>query len=162
MSEKKKQKAILVVDDDEGIRKTLETILESEGYSVDTAKDGSQAIEKSNSKLFDLVLVDMRLPDMMGTDLLGKLKETTPKIQKIILTGYPSVQNAIKAVNEGADGYILKPVDAGIILETVQKHLLKRDAEAQYSEKKVVEYIQTRAKEISKSSVDAKPESKVK
>lgn len=156
MSENKRQNSILIVDDDEGIRKTLSAILESEGYLVETAKDGSDAIEKSNEKAFDLAVVDMRLPDMMGTDLLGRMKETTPKMQKIILTGYPSMQNAIKSVNEGADGYILKPVDAGVILDTVQKHLRKHDEESKYSEMKVVEYIQTRAKELSKPAAGAK------
>jgi DNA-binding NtrC family response regulator len=155
LNENKRQSRILVVDDDVGIRKTLETILETEGYIVDTAKDGSEAIEKSDQKLFDLALVDMRLPDMMGTDLLGRLKERTPKMQKIILTGYPSMQNAISSVNQGADGYILKPVDPQVILDTVKKHLQKREEEARFSEKKMVEYIETRSKEIFEQDSEA-------
>lgn len=149
LNENKRQKSILIVDDDDGIRKTLVTILENEGFGVDTTKEGAEAIEKSEKKLFDLALVDMRLPDMMGTEVLRRLRATTPKMQKIILTGYPSTQNAINSVNEGADGYILKPIDARIILETVRKHLQRREEETSYSEKKVVEYIETRAKELS-------------
>ena len=78
-------------------------------------------------------------------------------MQKIILTGYPSTQNAINSVNQGADGYILKPVDARVILDTVQKHLKRREEEARYSERKVVEYIETRAKESEPARI-AKPE----
>ena len=156
MSETKRQNSILVVDDDVGIRTTLQTILECEGYVVETASNGSEAIEKSEKDLFDLALVDMRLPDMMGTDLLGQLKERTPKTQKIILTGYPSMQNAINSVNKGADGYILKPVDPEVILDTVKKHIQMRDDESKFSEKKMVEYIETRATEMyNKQSVGA-------
>ena len=68
---------LLVVDDDRSIRTTLAAILEQDGYDVDTAESGAQAIHKSNSKVFDLALVDMRLPDMMGTELLNRMKERT-------------------------------------------------------------------------------------
>jgi DNA-binding NtrC family response regulator len=152
LSENKKQRGILVVDDDPTIRETLQAILEQEGYSVETAENGAQAIKKSNAKLFDLAVVDMRLPDMMGTDLLSRLRETTPKMQKIILTGYPSMENAIDSVNEGADCYILKPVDAEVVLLSIEDRLRKRDEEARYSEQKVKEFIETRARGIDKSN----------
>jgi DNA-binding NtrC family response regulator len=144
----KRQNTILVVDDDRSIRTTLAAILEQDGYDVDTAENGAQAIQKSNSKVFDLALVDMRLPDMMGTELLSRMKERTPKMAKIMVTGYPSMQNAISAVNQGADGYVLKPVDAEILLDSIRKHLEKRDEAAHYSEKKVAEFIETRAQEL--------------
>lgn len=156
MNEIQKEMAILIVDDDTGIRTTLAAILEGEGYVVETAKDGSEGIEKSEKRVFDLALVDMRLPDMMGTDLLERLKERTPKTQKIILTGYPSMQNAISSVNKGADGYLLKPVDPEIILQTVRKHIQKRGNETKFSEQKVVEYIQTRSVEVFRPIPDAK------
>ena len=146
----KKQSSIIVVDDDKSIRTSLAAILEQDGYDVDTAENGAQAIEKSNDKVFDLALVDMRLPDMMGTELLGRMKERTPKMAKIMVTGYPSMQNAISAVNEGADGYILKPVDAEVLLEAIRKHLKKREEAAKYSEQKVADFIETRAKELAR------------
>ena len=142
--------SILIVDDDESIRKTLAAILEQEGYDVDVAEDGAVAIKKSNEKVFEIALVDMRLPDMMGVELLSKLKERTPKTAKVMVTGYPSMQNAIAAVNEGADGYIVKPVDAGVLLETIRKHLKKREEAARYSELKVVDFIETRKRELAK------------
>jgi DNA-binding NtrC family response regulator len=147
-----RQHTILIVDDDKSIRTTLAAILEHKGYIVDTAQNGAEAIDKSNNKLFDLALVDIRLPDMMGTELLGRMKETTPKMAKIIVTGYPSMQNAITAVNEGADGYVLKPVDAETLLKAIAKHLEKREEAARYSEQKVSEFIETRGRELGRSN----------
>lgn len=109
---------ILVVDDDESIRRVLATILE-EGYTVDTAKNGKEAITKSRKTFYNLALVDIRLPDIEGTKLLAKVKDTTPRMRKIIITGYPSVQNAIEALNKGADAYILKPFDMDKVLATI-------------------------------------------
>jgi len=139
---------ILVVDDDESIRKVLATILEEKGYVVDTAENGKEAIEKSNAKFYNLALIDIRLPDMEGTQLLTALKETTPKMVKIIITGYPSLQNAVEAVNKGADAYILKPFNMDSVLNTIQEHLKKQQEAKKYSEEKVAEFIETRGKEF--------------
>ncbi len=121
--------------------------LEKEGYVVDTAKDGKEAIEKSKTSFYNLALVDIRLPDMEGTKLLTALKETVPKMVKIIVTGYPSLQNAIEAVNKGADGYIVKPIKMDELLSTVEGHLKKQQEAIKYSEQKVAEFIETRVKE---------------
>jgi DNA-binding NtrC family response regulator len=140
--------SILVVDDDAAIRKTLSKILEKEGYLVETVESGGKAIEASNERLFNAALIDIRLLDMEGTELLEKLKKTVPKMVKIIVTGYPSLQNAIEAVNKGADGYVLKPFDVGELLAMIEKHLKRQRGNMKYSEKKVTEYIKTRVKEI--------------
>ena len=139
---------ILVVDDDESIRKVLATILEEKGYVVDTAENGKEAIEKSNAKFYNLALIDIRLPDMEGTQLLTAMKETTPKMVKIIITGYPSLQNAVEAVNKGADAYILKPFNIDSVLNTIKEHLKKQQEAKKYSEEKVAEFIETRGKEF--------------
>jgi len=139
---------ILVVDDDESIRKVLATILEEKGYVVDTAENGKEAIEKSNAKFYNLALIDIRLPDMEGTQLLTAMKETTPKMVKIIITGYPSLQNAVEAVNKGADAYILKPFNMDSVLNTIKEHLKKQQEAKKYSEEKVKEFIETRGKEL--------------
>ena len=81
---------ILIIDDDESIRKILSTILEEEGYAVDTAENGKEAIDKSVAKFYNLALIDVRLPDIEGVALLLKLKETVPRMRKIIITGFPS------------------------------------------------------------------------
>lgn len=90
--------------------------MEEEGYIVDSSKNGKEAVKKSNAKFYNLVLIDIRLPDMEGTKLLIAMKETTPKMVKIMITGYPSLRNTIEAVNKGADAYILKPFDMDNVL----------------------------------------------
>jgi DNA-binding NtrC family response regulator len=139
---------VLVVDDDAGIRKTLSKILEKEGYLVETVENGQQAIKASNEWFFNVALIDIRLPDMEGTKLLEILKEPEPKMVKIIITGYASLQNAIEAVNKGADGYVLKPFDAAELLAMIEKHLEKQRESMKYGEKKVTEFIETRVKQI--------------
>jgi len=88
------------------------------------------------------------LPDMEGTKLLERLKETEPKMVKIIITGYPSLNNAIEAVNKDADGYILKPFDAGGLLAMIKRRLKKQTKNMKYSEEKVVEYIEARVRQV--------------
>jgi len=139
---------ILVVDDDESIRKVLAAILEEEGYTVDTAKNARGAIKKSKVKFYNLALIDIRLTDMEGTELLTKMRDTTPKMRKIIVTGYPSLQNAIKALNKGADAYILKPFNMKEVLKIIKEQLRKQQEEKKYSQKKVTEFIETRVKEL--------------
>jgi len=145
---------ILVVDDDESVRKVLATILEEEGYAVDTAKNGREAIKKSKAKFYNLALIDFRLKDMEGTKLLTRVKDTMPKMRKIIITGYHSLQNAIEALNRGADAYILKPFDMEKVLGTIKDQLKKQEEEKRYSHKKVTEFIETRVKELEKEKIN--------
>ena len=142
------KKRILVIDDDEVVRKNFKAILEHEGYNVDTAVTGKEAIEKSNTDFYNLALIDIRLLDMEGTQLLTKMRDTVPKMVKIIVTGYPSLENAKDAVNMGADGYIVKPIiDTNEFLQKIKEHLTKQEEARRYSEHKVVEYVETRARQ---------------
>jgi len=141
---------IIVVDDDESIRKVLATILEEKGYTVDTAENGKQAIEKTGKNFYNLGLFDIRLPDIEGTELLAKVKDTTPRMRKIIVTGYPSLPNAVEALNKGADAYILKPFDMDKILQTIKEQLKNQEEEKKYGQEKVTEFIETRVKELEK------------
>jgi DNA-binding NtrC family response regulator len=138
---------ILVIDDDESIRKVLSAALEDEGYEVETAESGKKAIEMSQRRFYNMALIDIRLPDMEGTKLLSDLKETTPKMIKIIVTGYPSMQNAIEAVKRGATDYVVKPFKMESVLETIKKQLRAQEEERKYSEEKVKEFIETRVSE---------------
>lgn len=140
--------SILVVDDDAGIRKTLSKILEREGYLVETVENGREAIEASKKWFFNVALIDIRLPDMEGTKLLDKLRETEPKMVKIIVTGFPSMKNAAEAVNKGADGYVLKPFDVGKLLMIIRKHLKRQRESMEYSQKKVTEFIEARVRQL--------------
>ncbi|MCW4009526.1 MAG: response regulator [Candidatus Bathyarchaeota archaeon] len=144
----KPQSRILIIDDDENIRKVVAAILQDQGYKVDTAESGSEAIDKTGKSHFDLMLVDIRLPDMEGTELLNKVHDTSPRIRKIIVTGYPTLRNAVTAVNKGADAYIMKPFDVDKMLEIVKDQLEKQAQERKFSEERVAEFIQTRVKEL--------------
>jgi two-component system response regulator GlrR len=115
---------------------------------VETVKNGQEAIKASNKRFFNVALIDIRLPDIEGTKLLERLKEHEPKMVKIIITGYASLQNAMEAVNKGADGYVLKPFDATELLAMIEKHLEKQRESMKYGEKKVTEFIETRVKQI--------------
>ena len=139
---------ILIVDDDENIRKVLTTILEEEGYIIESVDTGKKAIERTKRKAYNLALIDIRLPDIEGIELLTRMKDTTPKMRKIIITGYPTIQNAIEAVNRGAEAYIVKPFDMEKVLRTIEGQLEKQQTEMRYSQEKVAEFIETRVREL--------------
>ncbi len=126
----------------------MKAILEDEGYLVDLASTGKEAIGKTEKTVYNLALLDIRLPDMEGVELLKLMKDTVPRTRKIMVTGYPSVQNAIAAVNKQADAYLVKPVDIEKLLETVKKQLELQDEEQHFSETKVAEFIETRVKSL--------------
>ena len=117
-------KKILVVDDDESILKFTKMLLEEDGYLVATAGTGEEAIRECEKGFFDMALLDIRLPDMDGTELLKKLRHTP--MLKIMITGFPSQENAIDALNFGADAYVIKPIKADALLEIIQEHLEKK------------------------------------
>ncbi|MCX6644675.1 MAG: response regulator [Candidatus Bathyarchaeota archaeon] len=144
-----KHARILVVDDDESIRKTMKAILEDEGYIVDLAATGSEAIQKTKEKAYNIALLDIRLPDMEGVELLKLIKDTVPHTRKIMVTGYPSMQNAVAALNKNADAYLIKPVNVEKLLNTVKEQLQLQEDERRFSEQKVAEFIETRVKELS-------------
>lgn len=147
---------ILVVDDDETIRKVLKAILKEKGYIVDTAESGKRAVEKTRVDFYNLALIDIRLRDMEGTELLTTMRETIPKMRKIIITGYPSLQNAVEAVNKGADAYVMKPFEMEKVFETIAEQLKKQEEEKKYSQQKVTEFIETRIKELEEETPTAR------
>jgi len=151
-----KHARIIVVDDDESIRKTLAAILEDEGYLVDTAESGKEAILKTNANFYNLALIDVRLLDMEGTELLIRIKDTVPRMRKIIITGYPTVHNAIDAVNRNADAYLLKPFDVGKVLFVIREQLKQQEEEMEFSQEKVTEFIETRVRELDTATVNGK------
>jgi DNA-binding response OmpR family regulator len=116
------KKRILVVDDDLDILRGFKSILEKEGYSVETAATGKDALEKINKKKFDVCLVDVRLPDMDGTELLLQMTKNSETI-KIIITGFSSEEVGKKAADYGADDFLVKPVKAEELVATVRERL---------------------------------------
>jgi DNA-binding NtrC family response regulator len=156
MKEKAAPRAsILIIDDDEGIRTSLSNVLDLKGYLVDTAKDGTEGLKKYKKHHYDLALIDVVLPDMKGTELLSKMAGGVVDMVKVIVTGYPDLDNAMKSVNEGADGYVIKPFDVKELLDKIGVLLKKQAENRKYSEEKVAEYIKERAKELSQKKPKA-------
>ena len=121
--------SILIVDDDIGIRNMLSSVLYDGGYLIEGVENGKEAIKACEESFFDVALIDIELPDMKGTELLNRLKKLQPKMIRIIITGHPSIENAMKAVNERADGYVLKPFEVTELLEMIARLLTERTNE---------------------------------
>ena len=117
---------VLVVDDDESVLLTLQAILQMEGYAVEARSLGVEAIELLNQRRFDLVLTDLRLDDTDGITILAEIKRTSPETVAIMLTGYASLETAIKALREGAYDYLVKPCDVEELKATVARGLERR------------------------------------
>lgn len=115
-----KKKSILIVDDDKAVLKSIKEILQSEDYFVDTAETGREAIEKSGARFYNLALLDIKLPDIEGTALLTEMHKNTPRMMKVMVTGYPSLENAVEALHLGADAYVIKPVDPEELLKVLE------------------------------------------
>jgi len=120
-------RTILVVDDDKSILRTFTRILQKNGYKIDTAETGKEAMEKAENKHYDLALVDIRLPDMDGTELLAKIKRQLQNTVKIMITGFPSLESGVKALDEGADAYLVKPVKPEDLLMLIKEKLKSKE-----------------------------------
>jgi two-component system response regulator HydG len=110
MTDRKDHK-ILVVDDEPSQRELLEMVLTEEGYWVQTAPSGEEAVEQVEKRFFNLIIMDMKMKGMGGLEALKKIKEISPSIQVLIVTAYASVDTAVDAMKSGALNYLTKPVD---------------------------------------------------
>jgi DNA-binding response OmpR family regulator len=119
----KPKKTILVIDDDKSILRTLTRILQKAGYEVDTAETGKEAMGKAEKRRYNLALVDVRLPDVDGTELLISMKDTLRDSVKIMITGFPSLDTGVKALDGGADAYLVKPVKPDDLLTLIEEKL---------------------------------------
>ena len=120
------KESILIVDDDESTRRSLTLVFGEKGYVTETAGTGQEAIEKAHERFFNLALLDIKLPDMEGIELLSPLKEIHPDMVVIMATAYASVETAVRALNEGASAYIHKPLNMDAVLATVNDVLEKQ------------------------------------
>jgi DNA-binding NtrC family response regulator len=144
----KKVKNILVVDDDEFILRTIKEVLQLEGYSVNVAETGKEALEKSKTHYYNLALIDIKLPDIEGTKLLDMFEGHSPKMMKVIVTGFPTLDNAVDALNRGADAYVMKPIKAEKLLKIVDQKLTEQEEAEKISQEKVKRWIETRVKKL--------------
>jgi PAS domain S-box-containing protein len=117
---------ILIIDDDKGMCKTLARILELDGYQIATANTASEGIALAKERGFNIALLDIKLPDIDGVELLGILKTTDPDLSIIMMTAYASTENAIKALNRGADAFVTKPFDIEELRAIVKKSIDKQ------------------------------------
>jgi DNA-binding NtrC family response regulator len=100
---------ILVVDDDPNLRKTLADVLRVKGFEVELAESGAEAVAAAEHALVNVVLIDLRLPDMSGIEVMERINLAQPLTEAIILTGHAALDSAIDATNKGAFSYLLKP-----------------------------------------------------
>lgn len=117
---------VLLIDDEKDIVRTFTLFLEKFGYSVDSASSGGEALAKLGENLYHVVIFDYRLPDISGTDLLRRANELQPAAVKVMLTGFPSLENAAESLSLGADSYLLKPVDMNEVLVVIEEKLRER------------------------------------
>ena len=120
---------ILVVDDEDGFRELMKTILVNEGYTVDTARDGEDAVQKARNRSYDLILLDLKMPRMDGMEALRILKPECPTTDFIIVTGYGDVNTAVELIKLGAKEYFTKPVEPAEFIQRVKSSLRAHDAE---------------------------------
>jgi two-component system cell cycle response regulator len=117
---------ILVVDDEESTRRLLERILGSAGHHVELARGGSEAVHRLEEESFDLVITDLRMPVVDGAEVLRRAKELDPHCEVIVITGYASVDSAVKLMKQGAYDYLSKPFSLERISILVERALEKR------------------------------------
>lgn len=114
---------ILIVDDEDAIRRTLKDILTFEKYKVDEARDGMDGLAKVKKNNYDVVLMDIKMPNMDGMDALERLQEIQPDLPVIMISGHANIDNAVEAVKKGAFDFIQKPPDLNRLLITVRHAL---------------------------------------
>ena len=118
---------IMVVDDEKGMCDFLRYLLEGEGYYVDHANSGIEALAKLEQGPFHLVLADIKMPGMDGLEMLRRIKEIDENIVVIVMTGYSSLETAIKAIKYNAHNYLTKPFDdPDAVLAAVENGLAER------------------------------------
>jgi DNA-binding NtrC family response regulator len=115
--------SILVIDDEENIRKTLDIILQREGYVVASAANMNEAWKCLEESTFDLLFLDIKLPDADGLAILPEIRRRHPKSRVVILTAQDKQESALQAVQDGARDYLLKPIDPPDLLLRLKKVL---------------------------------------
>src|SRR5882724_8089824 len=121
--------SLLIIDDEAEIRESLQTLLEMEGYDVETAATGQQGLNRIGDRPFDLVLLDLALPDKNGLNVLAELHERDSQLPVIVITAYGTVENAVRAMQSGAANFIQKPWDNEKLLADVRAAVARHRAE---------------------------------
>ena len=117
---------ILVIDDEENLRKTLARILINAGWDVTGASNGADAIKLASRNSFDLVYLDLRLPDMHGIDILKELRNIDPNLPVVLLTAYGTMNTAVESMHLGATDYLLKPIEPDALIKRTKSIIDQR------------------------------------
>ncbi len=141
---------VLVVDDDNHMRIALKESLARAGYSVSIAEDGRAALAQIEKSMFDLVITDVKMPHLTGIDLLKEIKENAPSLPVILITGYGTVQDAVKVIKEGAYDYIQKPFNTDTLYGVVKRALGVNNGKIVYSSR-LMKDILVKAEKVAKS-----------
>ncbi len=144
---------ILIVDDEKAIRKTLGEILSYEGYKMDEAGDGEEALKRFKEKSYDVVLCDIKMPKMDGIEFLERARESNPDVPIIMISGHGTIETAVEAVKKGAYDYISKPPDLNRLLITIRNAM---DKTSLVTETKVLKRKVARVQEMIGESVPIK------
>ncbi len=120
---------ILIIDDEAGIRESLETLLTLEGYEVECAKDGELGLERIGLHAYDLVLLDLALPGRNGIEILAEIRERQPDLPVIMITAYGTVNNVVDAIRGGAQNFVQKPWDNEKLLADIRASIARFRAE---------------------------------
>src|SRR5579872_2735804 len=123
------QGCVLIIDDEVEIRESLQTLLEFEGYEVESAANASQGLSKLGDRAFYIVLLDLALPDRNGLELLPEIRTLDPQIAVIMITAYGTVEDAVRAMQSGAANFLQKPWDNEKLLADVRAVVARRRAE---------------------------------
>ena len=121
--------SVLIIDDEAAIRESLQTLLEFDGYEVESAADGESGLSRTGERTFDLILLDLALPDRNGLDLLAELRAHDPEISVIMITAYGTVENAVAAMQAGAVNFVQKPWDNEKLLADIRAAVARHKAE---------------------------------
>ncbi len=121
---------VLLVEDELNVAKGLEMVMREEGYEVDLAETGHDALDKFKATEFDLLVADLRLPDMDGMEVIQEVREKRPRTNVVIITGYPSVASAVQAVKMGVSDYLRKPFTEDEFKTAVKGALEKKERES--------------------------------
>ena len=122
---------ILVIDDEAGIRESLEVLLTLEGYTVEMAIDGEEGMALLEKRTYDLVLLDLALPGQTGLELLPQIHERYPELPVVMITAYGTVDNVVEAVRAGAENFVQKPWDNEKLLADIRSAIARHKAEAE-------------------------------
>jgi DNA-binding response OmpR family regulator len=119
---------ILVVDDERTVCNSINKILSRKGYTVDKSLNAEEAMLKINKNKYDLIITDMRMPKVSGIELLEIIKDYYPELEVVLITGYPSIDSAVKAMKLGASDYLAKPFTPDELIVIAERALKKRRA----------------------------------